>query len=193
MRSRLHAALSKLRKLTDILESSYSTRVSEIKMWNFSTMRICLEQELLSMSLSTKSGFDNDFTIINDTTDAIIECYRLGAMVYMNLVLRCIPPSSSIHRLLSGRIMSCVDSMHDKKIVEQSGLLKTIFWAIMLGGAVATEISVIRKLESIVRGLASRLRISSWIDCRRVMQDIVYSSRGCEDLCSSFYLRSTMS
>lgn len=182
----LQGVLSQLRELTRILASSYSRLVTPEQMWNFSHQRTLVEQGLLLMRFSPDhiSDYGKDSPL-----GAVAEVIRLGAQIYVNLVLRCILPLSSVHKTLSaqiGRAISTINAaVHGGPRLER---LQILLWCAILGGTVSTDPVVREQLGSVVVKLCGQLGFSSWSECRYVMESVVYSHQGCGDLCEEFYV-----
>jgi hypothetical protein len=152
-------------------------------MWTFSDMRTSVEHQLLSMHFYDKVSADHD----NDLhLGAIAEVIRLSAMIYVNLVLRCILPLSSIHIRLSSQMNDKIDRIEASIKHYQHERLKILLWSVMLGGAVSTDAMVRNRLNSVAVNLYHRLQIHSWIECYNNMEGLVFSDRGCGDLCEKF-------
>ncbi|KAH7342244.1 fungal-specific transcription factor domain-containing protein [Rhexocercosporidium sp. MPI-PUGE-AT-0058] len=184
----LQAVLSQLRELTQVLTSSYSTHVTSDQMWMFSHQRTLVEQELLLMRFPLEH-------VPNDGGDpclrAIAEIVRLAAQIYVNLVLRCILPLSSVHRTLSAQISGSLSTLKDDIPDHQCESLEILLWSAILGGTVATDSLIREQLGSVVVKFCGQLKISSWIQCRELIENVVYSHRGCGDLCEKFYVEAT--
>lgn len=186
--SSLRRVVAQLRKLTEIVDSSYSKSVSLNEMWEFVFLRTRADQALLSMPFELEFSAEK-----NDPVNVAVEAIRVAALIYTNLVLRCISIHSKIHRSLSVRLADLMGRIDNCLEREQTGNLKILLWAAALGGAVVSDVEAKSKLEWSFRILCDQLGVDSWEKCHSIMTEAVFSRRGCGDLCAEFYYQATVS
>ncbi|KAL2063136.1 hypothetical protein VTL71DRAFT_6208 [Oculimacula yallundae] len=183
----LHGIILQLRKLGSIVDSSYSSTVTLNEMWEFVTLRTHVDIELLSMPLVILPYSQSSEYVVG----TVAEVVRLGALIYLNLVCRCVSTHSRVHRSLSGRLAQSVQRLQGGMVRCMPENLSILLWAVVLGGGASTEAAGRTTLGSFFQELIPYMGVTSWVDCRSVMENVTYSDRGCGEVCEAFYTEAT--